>query len=274
MVVRQGAIALGVLSLGGCATTLSTSQPAHVPAKGHVHAEAGVDVSVSTGSIYRVIRASESLDDASATRTLSDDEKRALFEGASHLAANPPAVLPHVGIAYAPWERWEIGVRFATSGWRIGVRRQLLDQETSGVDASVGLGMGRAVFTPPIEDVLERIEVTDSSRWNLDVPMAIGRHGIWYRWWAGPRAIFSNVSHSMRASLPNDAQVAGTVDGNVFYLGGHAGAAMGFRSVFVGPELTLVYLLGSADVNALGQTRDVGLNAFIVYPAFAVMGEL
>ncbi len=258
-----------------CGTSLSTSQPAHVPEKGHLQTELGADVSFSTGSIRKVIDAAESVEDASSTRMLSDDEKLTILEGGAHLAMNPPALIPHLGIASAPFDDWEFALRLAASGFRLGVRRQLLHQADAGVDFTIGLGVGRALFTPPIDSVLETLEVTDFQRWNFDVPAALGQHGSWYRWWAGPRLLYSTLSQTMVLSLPGVPEIEGTVSGSAVYVGGFAGAAFGYRSVFIGPELTLVEMIGSAnvEVDALGANVDFSVTSFIVYPAFALMGE-
>jgi hypothetical protein len=265
--------ALAALAGVGCATALSTSQPAHLPPKGHVQAEVGLDISYSNGAINKVLDAAESLDQASAQRMLTDDEKRTILEGGAHLGLNPPAFIPHAGIGYAPFEGWEVTARFAASGWRGGVRRQLLSQETSGVDLAIGAGVGSAAFDPPIHGVLSTIDVDHFDRWNFDVPLALGRHGVWYRWWIGAHVIYSLMSENMTLHLQNDMTVTGSVSGRGLYAGGYAGAALGYRSLFVGPELTLAELIGHADVEAMGQRTRADLGSFIVYPSLAIMGE-
>jgi hypothetical protein len=137
----------------------------------------------------------------------------------------------------------------------------------------VGIGLGSAAFDPPIHQVLDTIEVNDFVRWNFDLPITVGGHGSWYRWWAGPRLLFSSMSERMTLHLPYDTTVSGSVSGRGLYVGGFAGTAFGYRWLFVGPELTLVELVGRADVSAVGTTTRASLNSFIVYPAIAVMGE-
>jgi hypothetical protein len=268
-----------VASTGGaCATALSSFQPAHVPPAGHVQAEAGLDVSVSTGGIYKIVDAARELDEAAGARDLTEDEQRTILEGGAQLGLNPPALIPHIGVAYAPREGWEVGARFAASGWRAGVRRQLLAQELAGIDLTVGLGVGRAAFDPPVDSVLKTLRVDDFSRWNVDLPVTLGRHGSWYRWWVGPRLAYSRMSQAMTLNLPREGiTVTGTVAGNGYYFGASAGAAFGYRSFFVGPEMTMVWLVGRAVVTAetmmMTSTETVKLDALIVYPGFAVMGE-
>jgi hypothetical protein len=264
---------LASTAAAGCATALSSFQPAHVPEPGHVHAEFGTDLSLSTGAINEVIDAAVALDDVAGTQTLTAEEMRKMLEGAASLGMNPPAIIPHAGLYYSPWENWEVGFRLATSGWRLAMRRQLLAQDDVGVDLTVGVGFGGALMAPPIGDVLDRLRVERFSRYNVDVPIAVGKHGSWYRWWGGPRVVYSATTQDMVLSLPNLDEIEGRISGHALYLGGYAGAALGYGSVFIGPELTLVELVGSADVTVLGSTTNVSIDAFIIYPAFAVMGE-
>lgn len=245
-----------------------------MPEPGHSQVEAGVDLSFSTDSTRKIVRAAQALEEASLERDLSEAEQRAILLGAAELAVNPPAVIPHLGFAVSPFERWELGFRFATSAFRVGARRQLLVQEESRVDLTLGLGLGLGIFTPPIEDVIESVAVGDYLRVNVDVPIVIGQHGVWYRWWAGPRFLYSNVSQSMTLSLPDETKVTGTVGAHAFYLGGVAGAAFGYKRVFIGPELVLMQLVGGAEMQVFGSHTEVDLDSFVVYPAFAIMGEL
>ncbi len=71
---------LGGVALSGyctaCGVGLSSNQPAHVPDQGHAHAELGVDVSYPTGTIPDVIRAAESVEQATDERAVSNEEKR------------------------------------------------------------------------------------------------------------------------------------------------------------------------------------------------------
>lgn len=262
----------------GCGVGLSSNQPAHVAAPGHLHTELGVDISYPTGTAPKVIDAAESVEEASNQRQLTEAEKRTILEGGAAIAMNPPAAIAHLGIDYGIAERWEVGARLATSGWRISSRRQLLLQAESGVDLSIGLGLGRAIFTPPVESVFEKLRVDEFSRWNLDVPVALGKHGSWYRVWGGPRVVFSWVSQTMTLTVDDfgtsePVRVTGAFSGRGLYLGGQAGAALGYRSFFIGPELTLAYVFGAADVDALGSRQSVEVSSLVVYPSFAFMGE-
>ncbi|HKY39174.1 MAG TPA: hypothetical protein VJN18_24715 [Polyangiaceae bacterium] len=264
----------------GCAVGLSSNQPAHVAKPGQLHAEIGVDVSYPTGTAQEVIDAADSVEEAvrQQQQMPSDAQKRVIFEGGAAIAMNPPAAVPHLGVDYGVAEKWEVGARLATSGWRLSARRQLLTQEAHGIDLSAGLGAGRALLTPPVQRVFESLEVSDFWRWNVDLPVALGRHGSWYRVWGGPRLLYSWVSQTMTLTLDDlgtaePVRASGKFSGRGLYAGAYAGAALGYRSLFIGPELTLVYLFGSADVDSLGSRQNVAVESLVVYPAFAVMGE-
>jgi hypothetical protein len=266
--------ALLLLSAPGCGAPLSSFQPAHVPEPGKLHAELGIDVSYPSGTFRKVVNAARAVEEASEVRALSDDEKRTILEGGVAVSVDPPAAIPHLGVAYAPWQNWELGLRLTTADARLAVRRQLLVQAESGFDLSVGLGAGRSLLDPPVHSVLDRLRYDDFARWNFDLPVALGRHGSWYRVWGGPRLLYSLVSHDAALTLPiENTTVRGSVSAQGLYFGGYAGAALGYKSMFIGPELTLVRLIGDADVTALGETENVGISSFIVYPGFAVMGE-
>jgi hypothetical protein len=79
----------------------------------------------------------------------------------------------------------------------------------------------------------------------------------------------------MTLTLPFDrVTVTGSMSGYAVYAGGFAGVVFGYRSIFLGPELTVVRIAGNADVNALGSTTNIDIGGFVIYPAFALMGEL
>jgi hypothetical protein len=263
----------------GCATTLSSFQPAHVPAPRHFQAESGIDVSYSPDGLQQIRDASRQIDKSSSQQEqLTDAERNTILRGGAQLGLNPPAIIQHLGLSYSPIESWEVTARFCATGWRLGVRRQFATQDENGIDFTVGFGVGRAAFDPPVGDVFDSIHVDNFSRWNLDLPVTLGQHAPGYRWWAGPRIVYSSMSQDMRLSFSGDEQVRGSISGHGLYLGASVGVALGFRSVFVGPELTLAWLLGSADVRAsdgkyVNIAETVSIDAFIVYPGVAVMGE-
>jgi len=271
-----GVFALLFLSSSGCATALSSFSPAHVPQKGKFQAEAGIDISVPTGSILRTIdEAKDAAAVASSTGKLSTDEKLRVFDAGVNLLLNPPAVLQHAGLAYAPLRRTEVSVRFVGAGWRLGGRYQLLEQGVnSSWDLSMGLGATRQTFSFPVDNVIDILRIDDFRRYTIDLPMAFGRRGTWYRIWGGPRLLYTTGHTQMTLTIPgsNQPEVA-TADSSGFFYGTQTGFALGYKHVFLGFELNLVKFKGNADLTALGSVRRVNLDTFVVYPGIALMGE-
>ena len=67
----------------------------------------------------------------------------------------------------------------------------------------------------------------------------------------------------------------GSLDGHARYLGGQGGFAVGYRHVFVGFELTVTRISGSATMTTSLDvpSRSTDISGMVVYPAVALLGE-
>lgn len=276
---RLGLCPVALLALlPACAPSLSSFQPAHVPAKGHIGAEGGWDISAPVGTIMRTIDAAKTISQAAKNETLTDAQRIQLIDAGTNLALVPPGLVTHVGVSYVPWSRWEAGLRWSSGEWRLGVRRQLLDIAADGVDLTMGLGVSRFAYDFPVDEVLEVVKLDQFVRWNIDVPMLIGTHGDWYRLWTGPRFIYSRFDAAMRLDLPatgsTPAQMMlASVDGNAVFVGGQGGVALGYKHLFVAFELTIVQLISTGHLRFADQRHDVDLGGLVIYPGIGLIGE-
>jgi hypothetical protein len=268
---------LGLLLACGCATSLSSFQPAHVLPAGHVSLAAGLDGSIPTGAVTRTIDTARALANANM---LSEQDKRTIFAGGFNLALSPPSVVEHIGLTYSPADRWEVGLRYASHAWRIGGRRQLLQQALDGTgwDVTVGLGLQRFSFSLPIDEVIPIVRLEEFTRWNLDIPLVAGRRGDFYRIWGGPRLVFSDYGAELVLRAPGSAgsvanEDIASVEGRGTYLGLQGGAALGYRVLFLAFELTVVRFLGAARLSAFGSNADIETGTWVVYPGVAILGE-
>ncbi len=274
-----GLLTAGLLGFG-CAPALSSFTPAHVAPKHHVQAEVGFDVSVPTGTISDIVNEGPALAAAAHDHELTEDEQRRLFRAGAALALNPPSLVSHVGVAYSLLDHFEIGGRLTPGAWRLGVRYQLLQQTLQSVDGSVSLGGGHYSYEFPLSDQVPLVHLEDFSRWQVDAAFLVGRHGDWYRVWGGPRLLFSSYGTELvfeQPSIPGgtgDKRVLASLDGAATYLGGQVGAALGYKHVFVGFELTMAKFWTSASLQLDETKRDLDLQSFIVYPGFALLLEL
>jgi hypothetical protein len=273
-VLVAGAAVLG--SAAGCAPSLATLQPAHVAPRGHAQVTAGVEIGLPGGGVDKVVEAGQKLVDAAQTGSLTDEQKWQLFDAAVNMVASPPSASQHLAIAYTFIDRAEASVRYVGGGWRLGGRYQILRHEEAPLDLVVGVGVARSATPIPLGDVLPVVEIQDFKRWTFDLPLLAGTSREWFRVWFGPRLLYSRFDTRMRLNLYADEMQVATFEGSAFYYGVQGGAAIGYRKVFFGVELTMAGLTGSATATTMLAsipTRQTELSGFVTYPAFGLMGE-
>lgn len=260
--------------LAGCGPALSSVEPATVPPRGHWRVTTGMDVSIPPGTLDKAVESARTLADVAGERKLEPAEKRALFEGAGALVLNPPSLVPQLAAAYAPLDRFEVGLRYSGAAWRLGGRYQLLRQEGNGVALAAGVGVARFTFEFPVDKILGVVEVEKFSRWQIDLPLVIGRSGSWYRWWAGPRFLWSTYHTGLKLDLPPtiDDVVFASFDGTARYLGGQAGIAVGYRWAFIALELTVAHVAADATLTVVAlSASEYAVRDVVFYPSVAIM---
>src|SRR5205814_9786859 len=140
------------------------------------------DMSGPRGTISRALDAGKTLAKAASSRSLSDAERRQLIEAGANVALDPPGLVTHLGGSFVPYTGWELGMRWSTGTWRLGVRHQFLDQATHGLDLTAGVGAARYTFEFPVNDLFgDVVHLDDFSRWSIDIPLVVGKHASWYR---------------------------------------------------------------------------------------------
>src|SRR5690606_13046235 len=93
------------------------------------------------------------------------------------------------------------------------------------------------------------------------VPVLFGRKHTAVQYWFGPKYMFS--SYDFKSNL------GGLIDeaGNMHFLGGTAGIALGYKSFWFVSEVTALNLFSREEV--LGEEQNLG--GLLVYPAFGFM---
>lgn len=272
---RAGFSLLLALSFG-CAPSLATLQPAHVAPRGHLQVTAGLEVGVPTGTLVSAVDAGRALARSARSQSLSAEEQGRLFDAGVTFAASPVAVVPHFALSYGIYERTEVGLRFSGDAWRLGGRYQLLAHDRDPLDMVVGLGLSRAATSVPVGDAIPVLSVDDFTRWTTDLSLLVGTSRSWFRVWAGPKVVYTAFDTSLRADLYMNEQELATFRGQGLYYGGQGGVALGYRKLFLGVELTLMELSGTASTSSTtlaNGARSTDISGFVVYPAFALMGE-
>lgn len=259
----------------GCAPSLATLQPAHVAPAGHLQVTAGVELGLPSGGVDDVVNAGKEVAAAARTGAISDEQKWTLFDAGINLVASPPSASQHLAIAYTFVDRAEASLRYAGGGFRAGVRYQILRHQEGPLDLVIGLGAARSTTPIPLGDVLPVVKIDDFTRWTFDVPILAGTSRDWFRVWFGPRFLYSRFDTHMRLELYADDVEVASFEGGAFYYGGQGGVAFGYRKVFLGFELTVVGMTGSATANTMLALpmRKTELSGVVTYPAVGLMGE-
>src|SRR3954469_367338 len=165
-----------MLAMGaGCAPSLATMQPAHVAPKGHVQATAALEVGIPTGTIGTIIDTGKTLSDvAQQQMSLTPEQERQLFDSGVTVVVSPPSVGYHLAAYYSPLDRFEVGVRYAGGGWRVGARYQLLRHETDPFDLTIGGGFSHSSYEIPLASYIPVLAVDDFTRWTVELPWPMG----------------------------------------------------------------------------------------------------
>jgi hypothetical protein len=278
----RGSLLAVLLALAsGCAASLSSFQPAHVGPRHQVRAVIGGDLAVPTGTIDTAIDVARALGRAAQSRTLSEDEKLQLFEAGVKIALTPPAFDQHLAASYNFADAWEVSLRYAGGGLRVGSRHQFLAQEQEGVDLSAGLGIARYSYDFGLTDLVDVLNVGGVERWNLDLPLVAGWHGRFFRVWGGPRLAFMHHRTDIVLRLPGNAGEPGgpareeiaRSSGTGAFWGAQLGGAVGYRWIFVAAELTVVRFSGNANLDVFGRTAKADTSTTIFTPGIGLQGE-
>lgn len=276
--MKRGSLVVGLLAVAaaGCAPSLATMQPAHVGPKGTVQVAAAMEIGVPTGTIIQAIDTGKTLSDRALNGDpITEADREQIYRAAINWVGSPPQLGPHFAANYAPLDRVEVGIRYAGRGWRLGGRYQLLRREEGPFDLVVGFGVARSTYKVPLSDVIPVLEVDDFTRWTFDVPVLAGTSRSWYRVWIGPKLVHSRFGIGTRLVIPNETPEVARFDGATTFLGGVGGVAVGYQHVFLGLELTVGHISGSAtaDLTTAGVARSADLSGTIIYPTFGLMGE-
>ncbi|HET9953301.1 MAG TPA: hypothetical protein VFQ61_02290 [Polyangiaceae bacterium] len=264
-------------TLDACAPALSSFTPAHVAAPGHVQAEVGTDVSVPRNTLADLYDITRALDRAAQNRTLTQTEQRQLLRGATSQLLNPLSANSHLGLGVGVYRNLEAQGRLFTGGWRLGARLQFLSQPEHGLDASVGLGVGRYSYSFGIPNIADVLEIEDYGRWMVDVPVLVGKRGDWYRWWGGPKALLGTYRAGASLNLPAENKSYGfDLRGTSGYVGAQLGGALGYKHLFFAAELSVMYFTTRARFTTNGvalEPYEARIDGLIWYPGVGLLGE-
>lgn len=285
-------LAAAALVAGGCASSLSTMQPATVVPKHQIHAVAALDVSIPVSAAATLISEGEDIamkELQGGSLTTADRDR--LIDASVALMLNAPSIGQELQIGYGLFDRTEVDLRYALSALRLGFRYQFLGplgtsgKASHGFVGTVGLGASHYAEAIPVPDVLDKvIDAKDFVRNEVDVPLQFGWSSDLFHVWFGPKLVYSRFGSSLSVCTGIDTQTkmcttrAGArVHGSALFTAGQVGAAIGWKHVWFAAELTVAYLVASADGTVTdGNTtidRHFAPSDLVVYPAFGLLGR-
>lgn len=250
---------------GACASAISTTQSAETLAPGHVLVSAGNNVSIPASRIVDTLDAAGDLEKklrADPNYKFTDQERASYEDAVLGLALNQPGVAADFMARYGIAKHLDVGLRYSSTGVHLDAKYQFLDRGPSGWHGAVSLGVRRHLFSGLLFDVLEKVDIKDFSRTDLELPLLFGRSfrqkfsgslALSGRAWFGPKLILSKVSVDAKLAAIDETL---TLDDRMYYLGGVAGGAFGISPFELFAELTVMNLVAKPTI--ANRQRDLG----------------
>jgi len=285
------AVFLVGLLVSGCATTLSSFQTAKPVAPGHVEVSGGTGLYVPVGAVVHVIgigvdQAKKAIEAASNQQqyTLTQADQQDLLTAGIALAVMPPANTYEMSLRTGIVENVDVGLRYSVNALRLDAKWRLVHEDLDGpevpadaarsFDMAVGVGGARYLFSNPVLDALQFVQLGDFSRWDVEVPLYLSwEWGEVFRVYGGPKYLYSRTF--LDEQLVNTSEQASNITGldlslplvvHTHFLGATFGLRVGYKYVFLMLELTGGYTFCSPVV--LGQKRELG--GVTLFPALGL----
>lgn len=288
--MRGPSLALIAALSTGCATTLSTHQLAKTVDPGHVEATIGMGGYIPAGSSLSAVDqarvVAQGLIDAAANHTtyaVSEAEREKLITAGLALFILPPSPSQELSVRTGILESWDAGLRYSVNAVRADTKYRLVHRDNgpdvvpegkNSFDVAVGLGVSKYLFSNPVIDVLDFVQLGDFSRWDVEVPVYLSwEWGYVFRAYLAPKYVFSYTE--LDENLVTTSDLAAYVTGldlslqesiAMHFFGASAGLMVGYRWAWVSLELTGGYTYARPVV--LGQRRDIG--GLTLYPSVAL----
>lgn len=254
--MRRPAALFATLLLGGCATTLSTMDTARTTPVKHVRANAAVGLYLPAGPLYDLV--TTGVDAAKAARSgeqiLDAAQAEKVYVAAVAVALMPPAPVQEAMIRTGILDDLDLGLRLATTSLRLDAKYRFFHRgDDLGVShhASVGLGGSRYLFSSPVFQALDLVEISDFSRWDLEIPLlySLEARDI-LALYVGAKYVLTSFSldgnlygmQNLLASTMILPALTDRIDSRMHFFGGVLGLGAGYRYVFLFAEIGAGYL--------------------------------
>ncbi len=262
-----------ILGFLGCASSISTLQPAQTLKKGTFHLSAGMEIPVPASQLKNFVDTAKEIQDDIKASLLADpnfvptdEQQRSLLNAAVGLGFNGVVIPQPVLVArYGIRDDLDAGIFYSGAAVKVDAKYRFLNGK--GLTGAISLGLSKNLKKGIVFDLLEKIKVKDFSRYDIHLPILFGgTFGSMGRYWFGPKYIYSKVKLDAKVTNVDDTL---KVDHGFHYMGGLIGASFGYKYAFVFAELTVMHL--TAKPTILGEETDVG--GLVMMPAAGISLE-
>lgn len=268
----------------GCATSLSATHTASTVPKGQVEASIHTGILVPAGVLATALSEGKEAVKSMAgqagrdgTIEIPESAARSAMVAAAAIIAGPPAPVQEITVRYGVHDRVDVGLRYSGPAFRGESHVQLYRGPEWRVAA--GVGVARHTFGGGLLDLLEKFDLANFKRTDVDLAVLAGIDGDLGAFYLGPKLVWSKYS-SEGLLIDGDrvvvtgpsgeplAQAPFQLGSSLLY-GAVVGGRLGWKYVWVSAELGIY---GSRyRPNILGTEVDLG--GLVVYPTIGLAGR-
>ncbi|MBI5546743.1 MAG: hypothetical protein HY901_22905 [Deltaproteobacteria bacterium] len=293
MVSRTWLVLLGSWMAGsGCATTLSTFDTARPTPVKHVRLNVGYGLHLPVGSMVKgVVAAGEAVAESieKERATLSEEQAEKLYEACVATALTPPSTQWEIMARTGLFRDMDVGLRYSTNALRLDLKYRFfhmgVDDEGKSHHLSIGLSGAYYLFSNPLFEILDYIQLADFSRWDLEVPLLYSwEYRRYFALYLGAKYMYTSFEldsnlHRIQQYVTRLAEmppITDQISSSMHYFGGVLGLGGGYKWVFVYTELSMGYTRLRPRLYSFvdGATQERNMDGFAVYPAVGLVVKI
>ena len=243
-------LALLLLPLAACSSSLTSMQPARTVPEGHVQAATSLSITPPTGIAGDAVDGLRALDDVGRNPTAAEVQQ--IGEAAAAALVQPPSVDAQLALAYGVNERLELDARVGSTSAGGGFRLQFL-RRSPGIYGALGFRVDIGFNAFPVDRFTDRVRIQSFRRQDFSVPLVLGYSRRRVHVWAGPKLMFSRYRGAIAVCtrrVDDDCRGEATLNasGRATYVAGQLGFAIGSNRAWFAVELSIARVRALADL--------------------------
>lgn len=265
---------MGVFLIG-CASSLSTVQPARLTPKGHAQLLGTANLTLPVASPGDALNAAQELN---LRGRLTPDRVAQIANTSAELLLAPPAIDGQIAFSYGISKRFELNARVSGLGIGVGARFQFMRRKP-GIYGALGIAFDFSFASVGIDKFSDRIDVTSNRRQSVSFPLVVGYSRKHIHLWLGPKLVLARYAAQIEVCIDGTAcREKGTIDvgAQAGFIAGQLGIALGGGRFWVAAELSIAHMFarGDVDLSAAGNSAQLSLtrSGRVITPALGFIG--